>query len=51
MADAVRATVKDFGPAPQIPPLRLLGGVNGTHDNLTGRVEIDCVLRSLRPPP
>ena len=28
IADYVHAKVKDFGPAPQIPPLRLLGGIS-----------------------
>ncbi len=30
LADDVHAKVKDFGPAPQIPPLRLLGGISGS---------------------
>ena len=30
VADAVRATIKGFGPAPQIPPFRLLGALTGS---------------------
>jgi iron complex outermembrane receptor protein len=41
VADAVRATIKDFGPAPQIPPLRLLGGLTGTIGKFDGRVEVE----------
>lgn len=40
-ADYVRATVKGFGPAPQIPPLRLLGGIDGKAGALDGRVEVE----------
>jgi iron complex outermembrane receptor protein len=42
-ADYVRITVKDFGPAPLIPPLRLLGGVQAASDHLDlgGEVEHD----------
>ena len=40
-ADVVRATVKGFGPAPQIPPLRLLGGVEGRKGNVDGRLEVE----------
>ena len=29
VADAVRATIRDFGPAPQIPPFRVLGALTG----------------------
>jgi iron complex outermembrane receptor protein len=40
-ADAVRATVKDFGPAPLIPPLRLLGAFTGSKGQVDGRVEVE----------
>lgn len=40
-ADYVRARVKGFGPAPQIPPLRLLGGIEGRRGLVDGRVEIE----------
>nr|WP_087574830.1 TonB-dependent receptor [Sphingomonas sp. CDS-1] len=41
VADYVRATIKGSGPAPRIPPLRLLGGVElqGDRLNLRGEVE------------
>jgi iron complex outermembrane recepter protein len=40
-ADMVRATVKDFGPAPFIPPFRILAAVEGSHGPVDGRVEIE----------
>ena len=39
--DAVKATIKNFGPAPLIPPLRLLGSITGTRGQFDGRVEIE----------
>jgi iron complex outermembrane receptor protein len=41
VADYVRATVKGDGPAPRIPPLRLLGGLEAGSEMLTGRVEVE----------
>lgn len=41
LADYVRAHVKDVGPAPRIPPLRLLGGIEVQSERLTGRVEVE----------
>lgn len=41
LADYVRAEVVDEGPAPRIPPLRLLGGLEAQSDSLTGRVEVE----------
>ena len=43
LADYVRATVKTVGPAPRIPPLRLLGGIELQSDAVTGRLEIEHV--------
>ncbi|MDX3908608.1 MAG: TonB-dependent receptor [Sphingobium sp.] len=40
-ADYVRATVVGSGPAPRIPPLRLLGGVEAASDRVTARGEIE----------
>jgi iron complex outermembrane receptor protein len=40
-ADAVRATIRDFGPAPQIPPFRVLGALTGSHGAFDGRLEIE----------
>ena len=39
--DYVHATVKDFGPAPFIPPFRLVGAVTGSRGPFDGRVEIE----------
>lgn len=41
LADYVRATVSGVGPAPRIPPLRFLGGVELQSDAVTGRVEVE----------
>ena len=41
IGDAVRATVRNFGPAPQIPPLRLLGGLAGKAGKFGGRLEVE----------
>jgi iron complex outermembrane receptor protein len=50
-ADAVRATIKGFGPAPLIPPLRLLGAVTGTRGQLDGRVEVEHAFAHNRTAP
>ena len=42
-ADAVRAKIANFGNAPQIPPLRVLGGVTGTRGQVDGTVEVEHV--------
>lgn len=39
--DVVRATILDEGPAPRIPPLRLLGGLEARSDRVQGRVEVE----------
>ena len=41
VADYVRATIVGSGPAPRIPPLRLLGGLSLKSDRLTARGEIE----------
>jgi iron complex outermembrane receptor protein len=41
LADYVRATVTDSGPAPRIPPLRLLGGLELQGDQLSARAEVE----------
>lgn len=48
VADATRATIKGFGPAPQIPPLRLLGAVVGNTGAFDGRVEVERVFAKRR---
>jgi iron complex outermembrane receptor protein len=40
-ADGVRATVKGYGPAPLIPPLRILAGLTGARGPLDGRIEVE----------
>lgn len=39
-ADAVHATVKDFGPAPFIPPFRVLAALTGERGPFDGRIEL-----------
>lgn len=43
LADYVRATIDAAGPAPRIPPLRLLGGVEAQSERITGRLEVERV--------
>ena len=47
-ADAVRATIVGEGPAPFIPPLRLLGAVTGERGAFDGRIEVEHALRVTR---
>lgn len=41
VTDAVRATIKGFGPAPLIPPLRVIGAITGSGGQFDGRLEIE----------
>lgn len=41
--DAVRAKIRHFGHAPEIPPLRILAGLTGTRGEVDGRVEVEHV--------
>lgn len=41
LADYVHARIDAIGPAPRIPPLRLLGGLAATSDRLDGRIEVE----------
>lgn len=50
-ADMVRAIITDYGPAPQIPPLRLIGRLQGTRGLLDGSIEIEHALRQSRTAP
>ncbi len=43
LGDYVRATITDLGPAPRIPPARVLGGLEAQGDRLSGRVEVEHV--------
>ena len=45
LADYTRATITDVGPAPRIPPLRLLGGLNLRNNTLDLRGEVEWVSR------
>ncbi|HET9335553.1 MAG TPA: TonB-dependent receptor [Sphingomicrobium sp.] len=51
VADYVHAKVKDFGPAPQIPPLRLLGGISANGRPVEGRLEVEHAFRQSRNAP
>jgi iron complex outermembrane receptor protein len=48
LADYVKAKIKTVGPAPRIPPFRLLGGVEAQSDRLTGRIEVERTARQGR---
>ncbi len=41
IADGVRATIRNVGPAPLIPPLRIQAALEGEHSALRGRVELE----------
>jgi iron complex outermembrane recepter protein len=41
LADMVRAKVKTVGPAPRIPPLRILGGLELQSDTVQARIEAE----------
>jgi len=43
LADYTRAAIVSSGPAPRIPPLRFLGGVEAQSDRLQGRIEVEQV--------
>lgn len=47
-ADMVRATIRDFGPAPQVPPLRLMGDIAFRKDAFDGRLGIEHATRQSR---
>lgn len=41
LADYTRVRIVGIGPAPRIPPLRLLGGLEAQAERVTGRVEVE----------
>jgi iron complex outermembrane recepter protein len=41
LADHVRASIDSSGPAPRIPPFRLLGGIEAQSDRINGRLEVE----------
>jgi iron complex outermembrane receptor protein len=51
VADAVRATIKNFGPAPQIPAFRVLGALTGSRGQVDGRLEVERVAAQHRTAP
>jgi iron complex outermembrane receptor protein len=51
VADAVRATIGGFGPAPQIPPFRLLAALTGSRGQIDGRLEVERVAAQHRTAP
>lgn len=51
VSDAVRARIKGFGPAPQIPPLRLLAAVTGSRGQVDGRIEVERASAQRRTAP
>jgi iron complex outermembrane receptor protein len=51
VADATRATIRHFGPAPQIPPFRVLGALTGSKGQADGRLEVERVTAQNRTAP
>ena len=51
VADAVRATIRNFGPAPQIPPFRVLGALTGSRGQVDARLELERVAAQRRTAP
>ena len=51
LADYTHATIEGFGPAPRIPPLRILGGVGLKGDSLDARAEVEWTARQSRTAP
>jgi iron complex outermembrane receptor protein len=51
VADAVRAKIKDFGPAPQIPPFRILAALTGSRGPFDARLEVERSARQNRTAP
>ncbi len=41
LADYVHATIVGIGPAPRIPPARLLGGLSAESERIDGRIEVE----------
>jgi iron complex outermembrane receptor protein len=51
VTDAVRASIQNFGPAPQIPPFRVLGALTGSRGQVDGRFEVERVATQDRTAP
>ncbi|MEO8454152.1 MAG: TonB-dependent receptor [Sphingomicrobium sp.] len=41
VTDAVHATIKGYGPAPLIPPFRVIGALTGSRGQFDGRLEVE----------
>jgi len=50
-ADAVHATVKNFGPAPFMPPVRIIGALTGEREQFDGRLEVERAFAHNRTAP
>jgi iron complex outermembrane recepter protein len=48
LADYVHATIVGSGPAPRIPPLRLLGGIEAASPLVDGRIEVEWTDKQTR---
>lgn len=51
VADAVRAKIRNYGPAPLIPPFRVLAAVTGSRGKIDGRLEVERVAAQRRTAP
>jgi iron complex outermembrane receptor protein len=51
VADYVRATIDGIGPAPRIPPLRLLGGLEAQSKRIQARIEAEWTSKQDRVAP
>lgn len=51
LADYTHATIEAFGPAPRIPPLRILGGLGLKGTSLDARAEVEWTARQSRVAP
>ncbi len=49
--DAVRGTVKGFGPVPYLPPMRIMGALTGARGQFDGRVEVERAFAHNRTAP
>ena len=43
VTDAIRAKIRNFGNAPEIPPFRVMAGLTGTRGQVDGRIEVEKV--------
>ena len=50
-ADAVRGTVRNFGPVPFLPPFRMMGALTGSRGTVDGRLEVEHAAAHKRTAP